>query len=83
MHYASVPLIFHRFGERYVTKTTDNASINGRTFVNFYFIKLVIYLKSKVRGDGANNNWHLIGVIWIREQYRTPDACGSRSYIFR
>jgi len=40
-------------------------------------------LKLKVGlGDGAHNDWHLIGIIWIREQYGTPDIHGSRSQIF-
>ena len=66
------------FAEIYYTYTTDNASINGHTQVcGFYFT--TIYLFLKVRGYGAYNDWHLICIIWIREQDGTPDARGSRS----
>ena len=33
----------------------------------------------KLRGDRAHKKRHLIGVVWIREQYGTLDAHGSRS----
>ena len=48
---------------------------------NVYFI--MAYFKLKVRRDRAHKNRHLIGIIWIREQYGTPDANGFQSYIFR
>ena len=40
-------------------------------------------LKLNVGGDRAHKKWHLIGIIWIRKQYGTPDASEFRSYIFR
>ena len=33
----------------------------------------------KLRGDRAHKKRHLIGVVWIREQYGTLDAHGSQS----
>jgi hypothetical protein len=33
--------------------------------------------------NGAHKDWHLIGILWIREQYGTLDAHGFRSYILR
>ena len=41
------------------------------------------YFELKVRRDRAHENRHPIGIIWVREQYGTPDARGFQSDIFR